>query len=379
MTEQDIEQLLKKYNAGECTPEEQLLLYNLYDKLDRESAESGYQAPDENFESIIWDRIQKDRQITSHSYTKRLYFRIAVAAACVVLVAGAVYLTSVNKNNSHEVLTAKAEDVPAGSNRATLTLANGQQIVLDAAKAGTLVQQAGVTVTKNANGQLVYVISSDKTPSGVGTTIAYNTITTPNGGQYEIYLPDGSHVYLNAASSLKYPIRFIGDTRMVMLKGEAYFEIRKINNQSFIVSSNGQSLKVLGTHFNVASYPDEPIVTTLAEGKIELSNTSFPQKTILQPGDQSTALPDRFKIDKVNIDDIAAWKDGLFIFNNTSLKEVFKQLARWYDVSVDYSRIPDMAYEGEIPRNVGLLKVLELIEATSNVSFKLEGRRIMRE
>lgn len=381
MTEQDIHKLLEKYHTGACTPEELAFIHSWYNDL-----ESRLSAPDRiadwgAIHQELWGRMKAVQQIPAKRVSIFYRYRVAVAAAVVLVIAGAGYFVLQSGHRKNVGVVVQVEDAPAGSNRATLTLANGQQIVLDAARTGTLAQQAGVTVSKNANGQLVYVISPSLPPASLpegerNSGTAFNTITTPNGGQYEVYLPDGSHVYLNAASSLKYPVKFTGNTRTVILKGEAYFEVKKNINQSFIVSSYGQSVKVLGTHFNVSSYADEPVITTLAEGKIELSSSSFPQKTILQPGNQSTALPDRFKVDRVNIDEIAAWKDGLFKFNKTELKDALRQMARWYDVSVD-SAIPAVKISGEIPRKANLLKVLAQIEAVSDVKLKLQERRIM--
>ncbi len=390
MTEQEASELLKKYKEGSCTPQEMAFMESWYKDLEGNLPDVPY---NDSADAVrrVW-QMSLDKQVIPQKSLRRYYW--PVAAACVLLVASAIYFTSVIKDKPVQAPVALVEDAPAGSNRATLTLANGQEIVLDAAKAGTLAEQAGVTVSKNPNGQLVYVISNEERnllnstdkrslrsrDDGTDAAgIAYNTISTPNGGQYQLILPDGSKVFLNAASSLKYPIRFNTAERLVTLQGEAYFEITKHPDKPFIVSSIGQSVRVLGTHFNVASYKDEPVTTTLAEGKIEISQPSSSEKTILKPGQQCTITNTGIAVAQVNPEDVIAWKDGLFIFSNTELKAVFKQLERWYDVEVDYATVPDIRFYGEVPRNISLLKVLKLIEAGSNVKFRLDGRRIMRQ
>lgn len=368
MTEQEASELLKKYKDGLCTPQELAFMESWYKDLEDNLPDVPYSDAD-GAAQRVW-QMALARQVIPQKSIRRYYW--PVAAACMIIICGIVYLTSTNKNKIKPEQTV-VEDAPAGSNKATLTLGNGQQIVLDAAKAGTLAQQAGVTISKNANGQLVYTIAD----AGSNTSGAYNTISTPKGGQFEVYLPDGSHVWLNADSRLKYPLKFIGDVRKVELTGEAYFEVKKNSNQSFIVTSNDQSVEVLGTHFNVCSYRDEPAVTTLAEGRVKVSSVSFPQKTILEPNQQATAMPDGFAVKKVRADDVIAWKDGLFVFEGTDLKDVLRQLGRWYDVKVAYNTIPDIKFYGEIPRTVNLLKVIEQIAAVSDVQLKLQEGKIM--
>jgi transmembrane sensor len=388
MTEQQASELLKKYKDGLCTPQELAFMESWYKDLEDSLPDLPYADSDTSVQRV-W-QMALAKQVIPQKSIKWFYWPTA-AAACVLAIVGAFYFSSTYKSKPIAVPLAKVEDAPAGSNRATLTLANGQQIALDAAQAGTLAQQAGVTIAKNASGQLVYTISPPSSQGDSDTRsggIAYNTISTPKGGQYEVYLPDGSYVVLNAASSLKYPIKFNPNERRVVLTGEGYFEISKKLNQPFIVSSGGQTAKVLGTHFNITSYQDEPTITTLAEGKIEITSVSPSQTTILKPGQQATLSPSgkdakgregSFSIKQVNAEDALAWKDGLFVFNDTDLKDVLRTLARWYNVDVDYKTIPDMKFYGEIPRKVSLLKVLAQIAAVSDVQLKLQEGRIMQK
>lgn len=378
MTDKEADSLLKKYRAGKCTADELALIESWYMELEGAAPNPGTAVDFDLLQERIWSRVTETSR-KQKKVKERRYWSVA-AAACVLLAAGTGYLMfSSRERPQTKIVQTTVQDIPAGTNKAVLILAGGQQIILDTARMGPIATQGGVTVTKNKNGQLVYTISNlSLLPKGERGT-AYNTISTPNGGQYELILPDGSHVFLNAASSLKYPIAFNGPSRRVELSGEGYFEVAKNRDKPFIVSSKGQSVKVLGTHFNVASYPDEPVITTLVEGKVEISASSFPQKAILRPGDQSTVLTNGLVITKVNAQDIVAWKDGLFVFSETNLRDVMRQIARWYDVEVDYASMPNIKFDGEISRETTLLNVLKLIEAGSETQFKLEGRRIMHK
>jgi transmembrane sensor len=365
MTDQEADDLLKRYANGQCTPAEQLLIESWHNDLAAKAADP---LPLQDYEQVqqrIWSRVNKKRPV---------YYWRAAAAVTLLLSTSTAYLFLNRQQKPAITSAAGKKDILPGTNKAILTLSNGKQINLDDAAQGAIASQGGINITKNRNGQIVYHVTASPLESN-----AYNTISTPNGGQYQIILPDGSKVYLNAASSLKYPVRFTSNERKVTLTGEGYFEVAKNVQQPFIVATTSQTVKVLGTHFNVSCYPQEPVTTTLAEGKIEISQSASPQKTTLQPGDQSIVSPQGIEVHQVNPDDAIAWKDGLFIFRGTKLSEVFRQLARWYDVDVDYATIPDLHFEGEIPRNMSLLKVLTAIEKISHVQFTLEGKKITRE
>lgn len=376
MTEKEASELLRKWKEGKCSPDELAILERWFDDLDVYAPATLTETEYDLVQSRIWGRLNAHQPTHMMNRKPKLfYWEFAAAAAVFILVSSIAYFffrQDGNADHRSEIVSVP-HDIPAGTNKATLTLANGQQILLDDANTGAIANQAGVTVTKNISGQIVYDASSPS-PSGPD---AFNTISTPNGGQYQIILPDGSKVWLNAASSLKYPVRFVGNQRKVTLTGEAYFEISKNPKKPFFVSSTDQTIRVLGTHFNLSSYANEPVKTTLAEGKIEISQPSSPQKTILLQGDESIITRTGLSVRKVDPEDAIAWKDGLFIFSSTDLKDVMRQISRWYDVEVEYSAIPNMKYEGEIPRDIPLLQVLQLIERGSKVSLTLEGRRII--
>jgi ferric-dicitrate binding protein FerR (iron transport regulator) len=262
-----------------------------------------------------------------------------------------------------------------GTNVATLTLGNGKQILLNSANKGTLAVQGNTVITKNAAGQISYKVT------GTGHTnekIAYNTVTTPLGGQYRITLPDGSNVWLNAGSSLKYPSRFVGNERHVELHGEAYFEIFKNKNAPFTVAAENVNIKVLGTHFNVMAYENEPAVnTTLLEGSVALNSKSA--HAMLIPGQQAVAdkTADNIILRKVNVEDAVAWKNGYFSFRKENIKTAMNKIARWYNVDVEYSgNVNNKILGGTVSRAENINELLNYVELTGIAKFKIEGRRI---
>jgi len=361
MTTQEAEDLLKKYHAGQCTAEEQLIIHSWADQQHALAAKTDPVPELEEAGDRIWNNVAhelNERHISSPKIPRRTKLRYywSVAATVALIITASIAYFNYFPSQKPNAFAHNLEDVPAGGNRAVLTLANGKKILLN---------------------QRVYnVISSERSNERSNQT-AFNTISTPKGGQYQIILPDGSHVYLNAASSLKYPTRFEKNERKVSLTGEGYFEITKNPQQPFIVNSFNQTVKVLGTHFNISSYANEPVKTTLAEGIVQVSSTT--QITTLKPGEQSIVNPNGIKVKSIDPLGEIAWKDGSFVFNQTNLKTVLVQLSRWYDVDVDYSNIPDQTFDGEISRSVSLMQVLRAIEQGSGIKLSIKERRIIRE
>jgi transmembrane sensor len=261
-----------------------------------------------------------------------------------------------------------------------LTLSNGTKIVLDDARNGKIANQSNISITKTNGNQLVYAIAPGNSVANNGQQ-AYqlqNTISTPNGGQYALILPDGTKVMLNAASSLTYPAAFRGKERVVQLNGEAYFEVAKNKDMPFIVKSGSQTVEVLGTHFNINAYRDEAsIKTTLLEGSVRVSAGA--NSTLIVPGQQaSTRESNAGEISKytVDVDKETAWKDGLFSFQNEDLKSIMRQVARWYDVKVVYAgNLPNEKFIGEISRTSNLSDVFKILEL-NNFHFDVEGKTV---
>jgi len=289
-----------------------------------------------------------------------------------ILTAG-LFFYQAHRSNS-QVKLAKTSvyknDIAPGGLKATLTLANGDKITLDGAKIGALAKQTGIIITKAADGQLIYTVSDTKSANAS----AYNTIETPKGGQYQIRLPDGTQVWLNAASSMKFPVSFSNSKRRrVELNGEAYFEVAHKNNQPFVVKTTRQEVEVLGTHFNISSYPDENITkTTLLEGSVRLNGG-----TLLKPGQQGVSTSNGLIVKHVNADEELDWKNKQFILNDEDLQQVMRRLARWYDVEVVYEGTPaDIQFVGVVSNTRNISGVLKLMERTGKVNFKIAGKTV---
>jgi transmembrane sensor len=273
---------------------------------------------------------------------------------------------------NQSAVTNSTTDVMPGKTKALLTLANGDKIVLDSVAFGKLAQQ-GNTAVLNENGQLIYTAGSQQESHPV-----YNTLTTARGEVYPLVLSDGSKVWLNAASSIYFPVAFTGKKRIVEITGEAYFEVAKNKTMPFIVRVNGAEIQVLGTQFNVMAYNDEATVnTTLLEGSVKFEKNG--NSIFLRPGEQSQLnLTGKIRVvNDVNIKKVMAWKNGFFDFEGSDFETIANQLSRWYDVEVKYEKKIDEQFYAEIPRNTKLSVVLKALELTGKVDFKIEGRNII--
>jgi ferric-dicitrate binding protein FerR (iron transport regulator) len=273
-----------------------------------------------------------------------------------------------------------SNDVQPGGNKAILTLADGHTIDLDSSANGVLASQGNTFVAK-LDGQLAYNKAASEAPA----TPTYNLLTTPRAGQFTLILPDGSHVWLNNASSLRYPVWFTGNTREVELTGEAYFEVAKdaahpfrVHIHNSLAGADGGTIEVLGTSFNIMAYSDETAErATLVDGSIRYSHGN--NSALLKPAEQSVldARGDLKTVHHVNVDEITAWKNGYFHFDHSSLESTMRQLARWYDITVEYQgTIPPQEFMGKIQRNMSLSTVLKGLEG-ENIHFKLVGKKVM--
>jgi transmembrane sensor len=300
-----------------------------------------------------------------------------VAAAIILIIAGSILFYALRQNKpagmGRRPVAISSNELPPGTNKAVLTLSNKSTVVLDDARKGKLAQQGSSEVTRLANGQLIY-----KPINGKAEEVVFNTLTTPRGGQFKLTLPDGSDVWLNAASSITYPTAFSGNERKVEITGEAYFEIAHDTRKPFKVALNGMEVKVLGTHFNINGYTDEAnIKTTLLEGSVRLSNGN--STVLLKPGQQAQlAINGRLNVvSDVDIDQIVAWKNGYFSFSRADLRSVMRQIARWYDVDIKYEgKIPERQFGGKINRNSNAAEVLKVLEE-SKVHFRIENKIII--
>jgi transmembrane sensor len=307
---------------------------------------------------------------------KYLSTRFKIAATIIVTLSiGTYFLIRKTKPENYTLAkTHMANDALPGENKAILTLANGTTVILDDKQNGVIAKQGNTIVIKNKQGQVGYKAADNIEQD---TAVGYNTISTPKGYQYNIVLADGSKVWLNAASSLKFPTRFKGAERNVEITGEAYFEVTKNPAMPFIVKTNSQEVKVLGTHFCIMAYDDESVVkTSLLEGSIRL--TSQKSTHVLIPGNQAvlSAHGNVNIVEAADMDEAIAWKNGFFQFKDENIEGIMRQAARWYDLDVSYQgKIPVRQFTGKIPRNVKLSEMLGMFKY-AGINFNIEGQHI---
>jgi hypothetical protein len=343
--------------------------------------QSYYQILDKDIQSLDNNRSEEIyQQIISHpadkTIIKKLWPKVLIAAAIVTIIASAGIWLIKNRDELASVqqnVEAK-NDIAPGKQGATLTLASGKKIRLSDAANGELVKEAGVIITKSANGELVYEIKVVTTEPN-----QLNTLTTAKGETYQVRLPDGSLVWLNAASSLTYSATLNErGVRRVKLDGEAYFEIAKDKLHPFVVETGKQEVEVLGTHFNVNSYPDEPgIKTTLLEGSVKVG-VNGNQFSILKPGEQSQASNNgKIIVQAIDTELAVAWKNNQFIFEDDDIEFIMRMVERWYNVEVIYQgNKPVKKFWGAVSRFDNISSVLRILEKTGGAKFKIEGRKV---
>jgi transmembrane sensor len=377
--------LAEKWRKGTITEEEKIAFntwYNSFDDTELTVEEDG--TPEDLGEYL-------NKGINSRldlRFPKRRNARLKysfLAAAILFLVSGTALYLSLNKSTGDQIKKTSqiVSVIEPGGNKATLTLANGEKISLTDTTNGQIAEQSGICVTKTTDGQLVYTIKNPAVASLAKNKIQFNTIETPVGGQYQINLPDGTKVWLNAASSLKYPTQFAGNQRKVELTGEGYFEVSKDKKRPFTVVTDQQQVQVLGTHFNVNAYKEEhAIKTTLLEGSVKVSKTAELQNEsnskLLSPGEQATLKQASFKVGQVDVNNVVAWKNGYFTFGDEDLEVSMRKLSRWYNVDITYDgKFDNISFGGTISRSKSLEEVIKILELTRKMKFKIEGRRII--
>lgn len=382
--DEQIKALLDKYRQGTATPEETAWLESVYLDWNKQHKRSYSEDELSAINSQAWQSIivkaNLDPTDTTHTKPVRLWPRIAIAAAIAVIIfgAGLFYFNSTNKLIKPVGNETVVNDIAPGKQGATLTLANGMKIRLSDAANGNIAKEAGFTVTKTADGQIIYEMrASESTREDLG---AMNTLTTAKGETYMLILPDKSKVWLNAASSLTYAASLLqGGVRTVQLHGEAYFEISKDKKHPFIVKTGKQKVEVLGTHFNINAYADESnITTTLLEGSVKISNAAR-GLGILKPGQQAVLSDKGIILKDVETEDAIDWKEGYFMFNNETLESGMKRIARWYNVQIVYEDegLKEEAFFGRISKFEKISNVLGMLERTDIVVFKIENGRII--
>jgi ferric-dicitrate binding protein FerR (iron transport regulator) len=391
---QKLEFLLKQWATGSATEEEVSELVDLL-KLHHDEEEMVGILASMSEQATVYNRYKAyevddmiDRILQrAPAKVVPMYRRPLVwvaAASVILLLAAAWWLFVPGSKQQPEMASRDVQNIKPGHSGAVLTLADGTQIVLDSTT-GTIANEGGVAVV-NDKGAVSYSQPAQKPV----TEIAYNTVSTPNGRQYQLTLQDGSRVWLNAGSSIRFPTAFTGKERIVDITGEAYFEVKHNAQQPFKVHlPNGSVVEDIGTSFNINSYADEDgIKTTLIEGTIAVSLSGVEGKAnrkILKPGDQaivnaSTPLsmtnnPIRVQND-INLSEVTAWKNGVFQFSNASIESIMRQVARWYDVHIQYEDRITQTFNGKIPRSVNVDDLFKILESTGWVHFKIQGRKI---
>ncbi|SMD01850.1 FecR family protein [Pedobacter africanus] len=355
--------LLQKYLNGKANAEEQAIIESWQLDFPLQERES---LDDETALTDLAEIRQELVSVSSARKTSRLWLA-AAATAFIMLSTGLWFYYVRHKQEKDPQNDLYASNIGPGKNSATLTLANGKILKLNGAKSGVVIDNAGL---RYSDGTLL----GTQAPSSVPEAI---TAATPKGGTYQVTLPDGTRVWLNSASEIRFPSSFTGQKRQVALTGEAYFEVAKLN-KPFIVSTDKQEVKVLGTHFNINSYADEMVTTTtLLEGAVQVS--SGPGNTVnLRPGQQSVLSGQALRVNAADTDMAIAWKEGYFKFKNESVPAIMRKLSRWYDVEVSYrSGLSNETFGGKISRSKTLAEVLEMLQSTRKIHFKIEGRRVI--
>lgn len=397
MTHQEITYLIEQYALGTISTEKKAELTSFLSSLDQQDisdeliSEWLEQGQSVDFTPRIETTIQEhlknifstDKELdyssnqTSHQVlNKPVVHRVhflhkwwwAAASVLLLLVTSAYIWITLNKKdqpivNSNNQLK---ENIAPGFNGAVLTLSDGRQVVLDSTTNGVIADQNGTQVILS-NKQLIY-------NSRKANEVSYNTISTSRGRQYQLLLPDGSKVWLNAESSITYPTAFIGKEREVKITGELYMEIAQNSKQPFTVNTGKTTVQVLGTSFNINAYSDEEAQkTTLVEGSVKIVTSG--QQKILRPGQEATITDDKIKIATASIDKTIAWKNGMFNFEDFSIEQAMRQLARWYNIEVSYeSGIPDIEFGGTIRRDLPLNGLLDFL-SESGLRFRWIGNR----
>jgi len=371
MQKRDAKQLLENYCAGLCTEEEKAMVENWYLTIAGDGAAPSHKkimaAKSAIWKSIGIGSVKKNRFLFGHY--------LSAAAVFIICLAMIFYFSHSPEKALPDSQKTVKYDFGPGANRATLILSDDREVILDEVATGDIAGQPGMKITKSAGGQIIYDVEGQH---GVKDDL-YNTIVTPRGGQYQVNLADGTRVWLNASSMLRFPVT-AENSRSVELTGEAYFEVAKSAGLPFEVFTAEQKVVVLGTHFNINCYADEgDTKTTLIEGSVMIRAKSRPGEQVLRPGQQSALQNGKLSISAVDPADMSAWKNGLFVFNNETLESIMRKVARWYNVSVVYEddALRQEVFGGSVSRFGKVSEILKMLEITGHVHFDIRADRIV--
>jgi transmembrane sensor len=338
-----------------------------YDKTDWPDADVHHVDWDFMYNNIVNNKNSTSKASNIIQFSKKLTIAAAIILVCYIGIKQFFLKSEIHKS----VVTYTKKDIPPGSDKAILKLADGSEIILPDQENGLISEQGQTHIKKNSEGFIEYIANNNI------EKVVYNTLSTPRAGQYKLMLPDKSLVWLNSESSITFPTAFVGKQRKVIITGEVYFEIAKDKQKPFFVENENTNVEVLGTHFNINTYANEDKTTiTLLEGSIKLSNKQSSE--ILHPGQQAWFNKDEnINIKSIDTDNAVDWKNGLFIFENASLVSVMKEIERWYNVDVEYiGTKPDIKFNGIIQRNNNISKLLKILEAAGNIDFVIKENKI---
>lgn len=386
---ENIVHLIEKYQSGTASAAEIQQLNDWYHSFNEQEVEVISDKSEDELAAGIHKRLLEYIQpapVRAISQSRRRWYYAAAAMLLLFIAAGIYRLLEGNAANTTMVeqpvpVKVPVTDIAPGGDKAVLQLADGSSIILDSASNGLLTSQGNIKVEKQSNGLLVYKINGKQISET--DEAFYNTITTPRGGQYQVTLSDGTRVWLNAASSIRFPVLFTGTERKVLITGEAYFEVAKNATKPFKVKTVSSEIEVLGTHFNINAYDDEAsIKTTLLEGKVKVTvpgQTAGQSARFLQPGQQSdiSKSGDIKVLHQADTEEAVAWLKGRFQFENTDLRSMLRQISRWYDVDVEYRGAVDLHFTGQLTRNESVTNVFKQLALTGEVHFRIEGRKVI--
>lgn len=364
----NFEDMLKRYRAGEATEEEKGIVESWY------LAEAAKKPPPDVTEDVLReDLLRMQTVLPARPSALRRLRPVLAAASVLLLVALGAYFFSMHEQEKPVPASAVVlqHDALPGGKKATLTLSDNRQIVLDEHAPGEVASETGISVTKNDEGQLVYT-------AGSGEGKGFHTISTPMGGECQVTLSDGSRVWLNASSSIRFPVHFSGAERPVEIAGEVYLEVAPMAGKPFRVTGGGQVVEVLGTRFNINAYPGVgKVKTTLLEGAVKVSTAGGSGARVLKPGQQAILEGNSIRVGAADEESAVAWKNGYFLFDDAELAYIMDELCRWYNVNAVYEGVnPSMRFGGTVSRKKKLSEALRILELSGNIRFKIEGRTI---
>lgn len=374
-------QLTEKLAQGTASDEEIYELDAFYFEFEKKKGYTHNLDPIKKgvYKEIVFNKIQIEVDKNEAEDKARIRnlspWYIGAAASLVFCIGMVLYYYSGKREKVYEESRITAADIKPGGNKAILTLADGHKINLTEADIGTIADENGMTIRKTADGQLAY----NKSDGNFSHVVSSNLIETPRGGKFQIQLPDGTKVWLNAASSLRYPSAFIENERVVELIGEGYFEVAENRKMPFKVKTNSQIVEVIGTHFNISSYPEEDLTkTTLIEGSVKIHHNG--NLSILEPGQQAVTAKEKTEIQVSFVDasDVLTWKNGYFVFENASIQYIMNYLSRWYDVEIEYTgSVTKKKFGGAFQQSADIKELLKYLETYGDVHFKITGRRVI--